>query len=389
MVAVSSGRAGNFCRRCLRKHFQETTATTLVLGWWSPSAAIATPIILISNVKEYRRAVAGLSGEAAASAVPGRVSSESSAQDVRQAVRSLPWASAIGIGDGGGVGQRQLTLPLGIATIAGLTLFISGIIFLISLNDHADTPEKAAYITMMRNNSGMVLAGATVVLVGCLVWHWQRQAYLRATTDWLEGVFPTSTIFESGRIHLVAFGFQHAAGYRIVVAAQNLMNGATRIDARVQLVDPAGTARPLIPLQQELPASAGTLAWLDLLFEPPAVRSAMNWTLSLGATGQDGRRTRGVARRAFTSRARETLGTLAFVAGGHLKVTLGSSGPVVGCAFADQTGEASSLLHERVRFGRPPGNLADDAWRIVPVKLGLLPASFGPIARMIREDVLS
>ena len=44
---------GNFCKRCIRKHFLNLTGLTMLTGWWGTISVILNPFLILNNVVRY------------------------------------------------------------------------------------------------------------------------------------------------------------------------------------------------------------------------------------------------------------------------------------------------------------------------------------------------
>jgi hypothetical protein len=46
---------GRYCRECGTAAFRAANNRTLLVGWWSPFALIANIVVIVMNLREYRR----------------------------------------------------------------------------------------------------------------------------------------------------------------------------------------------------------------------------------------------------------------------------------------------------------------------------------------------
>jgi hypothetical protein len=225
--------------------------------------------------------------------------------------------------------------------------------------DGNNTPAQAA---ALRQGAAVGVVLSALVLAGCVYWHRRMRGRPDLAPDLLAGLFPGTAIYEAGRAHVVGLGFQHAGGYRIVVAAQNLRDRPTSLRAHVRV---AGTPLPL--LAADLPGAAVVLAWTD--WPLPEVKSPAQllWGLSASTTGRGGTRVRFATRTAMTTPSRDAMFSAAQALAGHAHFRGSAGTPRFGFEFANARGEGRPLLIESWRVGRPAGKPVVGEWRLQPL----------------------
>ena len=404
IVVVRSSKGGVLCLQCARKLYHDSIATNLAGGWWSVISVIALPFVMVANHNEWRRfkaqqdsAPANPGGAPApgASTIRQRLepalapmaartvlpppqrapvrpsmptatvlspkmqsmgSDGEASLSATQYLMQLPWSGAIGKSRRG-VGQQQLSWPVGLAVLAGLIMFVSlpGVLSLVR-GDGNNPPAQAA---MMRAVAIAGMIFGVVLMAVCIFWHRAKRRSEEMLPDLMGNVFPADAIYTLDRAHASIFALATGHGIRVVVAIQNrydtptefrlLSNYTPRVEGpelRIQL-DPFGTA----------------IAWRDIPYQSlePVVTKIQHRGGSLGTGGSIVRRASRMPLRAAGTSA--TFAAMAIL-GGHFAVSLGGDAPGR-LQFADNEGKLflqSGRLDEAATATSP--------WNVLPFAFG-------------------
>jgi hypothetical protein len=382
VLVFSRASGGNLCRGCARKLFVRTTIVNLTLGMCSVVSVFAIPLVVLRNVKVYRR-------------VRRQLSTDSN----DEAVARLPWASMIGAEDSG-IGGRRLTLPVAAVGLSGLALglwvfsmiFVAILTAIGPLDNPPAMPEKTPEeiqreIQHMADNRHLLYTALPFVLVAFgLSAYWQYKSENRpdAAPDLLVKLFPLFGITQVGRVHLTAFGFQEGDCYRIVVCAQNLFSDRTLMRANIN---------ELPELVCDLPPSGVCLSILDWPVPADGQPRSIVFSMSAMTDRGGGARVRYSERQALSSGRRDNTFALATALAGHGEINLSSSGKQKpGLDFCNRQGQWRAMVipmragirdstaghweTETLWEARQPNSLKEVALRIAEVvKAPLLPTA--------------
>ena len=230
------------CARCAHAMHRSAFLHNVTLGWWSRMGIFLTPIFLIRNFNELRRASRAM--KSPAPALPRGAAPAEDAFDEQTAL-ALPWGHLLRDKPRAqGIGHRQLTWPTGIGAMAAFALVISLLMCIaLSFGDGSNTPQQAATIRAL---GWFGLLFSSLTLAGCIYWQRRRIHRPDGAPDILGQTFPASFIFEVDRVHLASFACEVRGKLRLAIIAQNRPDGDTRLSLA------ATTANQTLPLDAPL-----------------------------------------------------------------------------------------------------------------------------------------